>query len=215
VGTVIRADFWLPQEKAGHYIPLEIGVVSEPIAGEQVCGDQWGIRALPGAVLIMVADGLGHGEFAFEAAHEATRVLAETNYLEPAEITHEVHSALKKTRGAAMAVAKFDFAKHVLLFSGVGNISASILSPETSRGLPSHNGTLGQHAGRIQEFAYPWRDGDMLIMHSDGLASRWDLDRYPGIWSKHPSIIAAMLHRDFSRGRDDVTVFVAKLSSHL
>jgi hypothetical protein len=47
-------------------------------------------------------------------------------------------------------------------------------------------------------------------MHSDGLGSRWDLERYPGIWSKHPSIIAAILHRDFCRERDDVTVLVAK-----
>jgi hypothetical protein len=47
-------------------------------------------------------------------------------------------------------------------------------------------------------------------MHSDGLASRWDLDRYPGIWGKHPCVAAAILHRDFSRNRDDVTVLVAK-----
>jgi hypothetical protein len=47
-------------------------------------------------------------------------------------------------------------------------------------------------------------------MHSDGLATRWDLRKYPGIWNKHPSIIAALLHRDFGRGRDDVTVFVAR-----
>jgi hypothetical protein len=47
-------------------------------------------------------------------------------------------------------------------------------------------------------------------MHSDGLGTRWDLERYPGIRSKHPSVIAAILHRDFSRGRDDVTVLVAK-----
>ena len=39
---------------------------------------------------------------------------------------------------------------------------------------------------------------------------RWDLERFPGIWGKHPSVIAAILHRDFSRGRDDVTVLVAK-----
>jgi hypothetical protein len=69
---------------------------------------------------------------------------------------------------------------------------------------------LGQIASRVQEFTYPWNAQDVLIMHSDGLATRWNLQQYPGIWSKHPSIIAAILHRDFSRGRDDVTVLVAK-----
>jgi hypothetical protein len=47
-------------------------------------------------------------------------------------------------------------------------------------------------------------------MHSDGLNTRWDLALYPGIWSKHPALIAGLLYRDFSRERDDVTVLVAK-----
>jgi hypothetical protein len=63
---------------------------------------------------------------------------------------------------------------------------------------------------RLQEFTYPWNPESIFVMHSDGLISRWDLERYPGIWNKPPSVIAALLHRDFSRGRDDVTVLVAK-----
>jgi hypothetical protein len=76
--------------------------------------------------------------------------------------------------------------------------------------MASHNGTVGHQMARVQEFTYPWNADSHLIMHSDGLGSRWDLERYPGIWSKHPSLIATILHRDFSRGRDDVTVLVAK-----
>lgn len=109
-----------------------------------------------------------------------------------------------------MAIAKLDLQQRVLQFAGVGNIGASIVSPDSSRGLPSHNGTLGQHFTRVQEFSYPWNSDNILVMHSDGLATRWDLRKYPGIWSKHSSIIAALLHRDFGRSRDDVTVFVAK-----
>src|SRR5579862_5605807 len=109
-----------------------------------------------------------------------------------------------------MAIARIDLEKRVLQFVGVGNIGASLVAPGSSRGLPSHNGTLGQHASRMQEFSYPWTPDNVLIMHSDGLGTRWDLQKYPGIWSKHPSILAALLHRDFSRGRDDVTVLVAR-----
>ena len=76
--------------------------------------------------------------------------------------------------------------------------------------MASHNGTVGHHMPRIQEFTYPWNADSVVILHSDGLTSRWDLDRYPGIWTKHPSLISAMLHRDFWRRRDDVTVLVAK-----
>ena len=98
----------------------------------------------------------------------------------------------------------------LLSFAGVGNVSASIVSPGVSRSMASHNGTVGHQMPRIQEFTYPWNADSVVIMHSDGLASRWDLERYPGIWVKHPSLISAMLHRDFWRGRDDVTVLVAK-----
>ena len=63
---------------------------------------------------------------------------------------------------------------------------------------------------RVQEFSFPWNGNNILVMHSDGLATRWDLHSYPGIWNKPPGTIAAILHRDFSRGRDDVTVLVAK-----
>ena len=45
-------------------------------------------------------------------------------------------------------------------------------------------------------------------MHSDGLQTSWDLDRYPGIHRRDPALIAALLYRDFERGRDDVTVVV-------
>lgn len=211
VGTIIRADFRTLSARPGKEpARVEIGAVSEPITGEEVCGDGWAVRSTPGGMLMLVVDGLGHGMLANEAAQEAKRVLAETRSVEPHNIVVDVHAALKKTRGAAMAIAKLDLDNRVLKFAGVGNISASIVSAGSSRGLPSHNGTLGQVARRIQEFTYPWNAQDVLIMHSDGLATKWNLEQYPGIWSKHPSIIAAVLHRDFSRGRDDVTVFVAK-----
>jgi hypothetical protein len=47
-------------------------------------------------------------------------------------------------------------------------------------------------------------------MYSDGLGTQWDLGAYPGLRGRHPSIIAAVLYRDFSRRRDDVTVVVAR-----
>ena len=158
----------------------------------------------------MVVDGLGHGVLAAEAAREAERVLAATRESSPHNIVHDAHAALKKTRGAAIGVARIQPEQGLLCFAGVGNVSASIVAPGVSRSMASHNGTLGHQVVKVQEFTYPWNPDSILVMHSDGLTSRWDLERYPGVWSKHPSIIAALLHRDFSRGRDDATVLVAK-----
>ena len=212
-GTLIRAEFW--PEKHSHAVKdgtIEIAAVSEPIRGEVVCGDGWGIRSFADSLVLMVVDGLGHGVLASEAAREAEAVLARTADVSPHDIVQEAHAALKKTRGAAIAVAKIQMENGLLRFAGIGNISVVILAPGVSRSVASHNGTLGHQLDRVQEFTYPWNANSILIMHSDGLGTRWDLERYPGIWNKHPSLIAAILHRDFCRGRDDVTVLVAKMA---
>jgi hypothetical protein len=46
------------------------------------------------------------------------------------------------------------------------------------------------------------------VLHSDGLQTRWRLDAYTGLARRQPSLIAGVLYRDFTRGRDDVTVLV-------
>jgi anti-sigma regulatory factor (Ser/Thr protein kinase) len=215
-GTVVIADFWQDQAETGsaglgwNENTLQIGVVSEPIRGEEVCGDGWAVRLSSDKVILMVVDGLGHGVLAAEPAREAERVLAAARSEALTEILQEAHLALKKTRGAALALAKIEPGKNLLTFTGVGNISASILDSSSSRSMAPHNGILGRHMDRIQEFTAPWNPGNLLVMHSDGLISRWDLKPYPGIWNRHPSLVAALLHRDFSRGRDDATVLAAK-----
>jgi anti-sigma regulatory factor (Ser/Thr protein kinase) len=210
-GTVVSAEFWR-QKGAGpaRNASLEVGVISEPIFGEEFCGDGWGVRDSAEGTLMMVVDGLGHGILAAEAAREAERVLLESKESSPQQIIQDTHCALRKTRGAAQGIARIEANKRLLTFAGVGNISASIVAPGTSRSMASHNGTLGHQMQRVQEFTCPWNADSILVMHSDGLTSRWDLNRYPGLWGKPASVIAAVLHRDFFRGRDDVTVLVAK-----
>jgi hypothetical protein len=53
----------------------------------------------------------------------------------------------------------------------------------------------------------------LLILHSDGLQTRWNLRDYPGLVTRHPAVVTALLHRDFSRGRDDATVLAIRLET--
>ena len=88
-----------------------------------------------------------------------------------------------------------------------------ILDGLDAQHLVSHNGTAGQAMGRVQEFKYRWPSDGQLLMHSDGLTTSWRLDAYPGIIRRHPSVIAGVLYRDASRGRDDACVVVVRKSA--
>jgi hypothetical protein len=100
-----------------------------------------------------------------------------------------------------------------MLYAGVGNISAVIVGYETqtAKSLPSLHGTIGMQIGKVRQFEYPALAGDLLVMHSDGLAARWKPADYPGLWRRNPALIAGVLYRDLKRSYDDATVIVARL----
>jgi anti-sigma regulatory factor (Ser/Thr protein kinase) len=198
------------REPASNRNYLENGVVHLPKAGEQISGDSWAAENQLDKNLILVADGLGYGVLAAQASQEAVRVFQENAKLGPKAILEKAHAALKDTRGAAAAIAQIDRTQQTVRFAGVGNISGVIFTPPQTRSMVSYNGTVGHMMRKVEEFVYPWSQHSLLIMHSDGLATQWDLNRYPGLAARHPALIAAVLYRDFKRIRDDVTVIVAK-----
>jgi hypothetical protein len=160
---------------------------------------------------LLVADGLGHGEGAAEASATAVATVLANPSLPLVLLLETVHEALRPTRGAVAAVAEVAPQAGVLRYAGVGNISASVWAPTGTQRLVSMNGTLGHSVARLREFSYSWPVGGLVVLHSDGLQTRWSLDDYPGLVGRDPSLIAGVLYRDWSRGRDDVTVIVARV----
>jgi serine phosphatase RsbU (regulator of sigma subunit) len=165
-----------------------------------------------GDVAILIADGLGHGPQAAAAAKEAAVAFDRDPFAAPASVIQAADLRMRGTRGGAVAVACFTGQSQTLKYAGVGNIAGSLRAAADApgRGLVSHNGTVGVQVRRIQEFEYPCSRGGLLIMHSDGLQTRWSLDAYLGLSSHHPALIAGTLQRDFARGRDDLTVVAVR-----
>jgi anti-sigma regulatory factor (Ser/Thr protein kinase) len=216
VGTAILCRLWSkPLPRSLQRQPLEAGAVCLPKRGEKISGDLWSIDQSPSRSRILAVDGLGHGPLAAEASVQTMRIFLNDPRLGPAAMVEAMHAGLRSTRGAAVGVAEVDIQNKVTRFAGVGNIAGVILSAQGSRNMVSQNGIVGHNVRRIQEFSYPWPDGGLLVMHSDGLAGRWSIDSYRGLASRHPSLIAGVLYRDFGRGRDDVVVVVAKERSVL
>ena len=189
---------------------VEVGGFCLPKPGEEACGDAWDEEARVSGVTLLVTDGLGHGVGAADAARESVLSFRARQGTPPAVRVEAIHSALRSTRGAAVAVTEIDLSTRVVKFAGLGNVSARLVSESGVRHLVSHNGTAGHAARRIDEFTYPWAPHDVLVMHTDGLATQRDLAAYPGLIERHPSLVAAVLYRDFARGRDDTAVVVAR-----
>ena len=210
-GTIVMIELGKPPAKeAGQTRKPDVAGFAIPYPGERVCGDAWFCYQTPHRTVLLLADGLGHGWGASEAAEEAIATFRKRVELAPGEILSYIHDALRKTRGAVGAVAEIRPAERLLIYAGVGNISGVVLDGNTSRSLVSHNGTLGMMSPKIQEFRSEWAPNSTLILHSDGLQSRWDLSSYSGLLSRHPAVIGGALLRDFRRQRDDVSVVVTK-----
>jgi anti-sigma regulatory factor (Ser/Thr protein kinase) len=190
------------------------GVSQHSLRNDPACGDAWHLAYDQGRVSALVIDGLGHGEFAQEAARAGAAPFAEDPFRDAPLLISEMHGAMSGTRGGAAAVAQFDPAGGRLRFTGIGNIGANLVGPDRSRGLASHPGIVGVQFRKAHAFDFDEAAGRLLVMYSDGLQSRWNLADYPGLINRHPALIAAVLHRDFCRGRDDVTVLVVALEKN-
>ena len=211
-GTGLVARMWngvVPS--AGKTQAVRTGLINLAMPGESVSGDAWYAESSSRRTVCAVVDGLGHGPLAAQAAVLAVESLREHH---DASLTDQIdfaHGALRSTRGAALGVAEILHDQGIVKFVGIGNIMAAVYQAGTVRNMVSQNGILGHKMGRVREFQYPWSDSAMLIMCSDGINTHWDINLYAGLAARDPSLIAATLYRDFTRGRDDTTVMVLKM----
>ena len=209
-GTAVFARIGPTPTTGSRRLPFEWGAVSLAMPGESVCGDACDVFISDSELRIIVADGLGHGPEASRAAQTAIEQFKRHRSTSPKMLIEEAHRAMSATRGAAIAAGHLSLSSEMLTYAGIGNISGSLVTHGESRGLMSHNGTVGANMRSVQQLDYAWLAGWMLVMHSDGIQTRWDLSKYPGIFSCHVAILAGVLARDFNRGRDDATVVVVR-----
>ena len=209
-GTVVLARLY---PRTGACVDLRFGVSQHSLHDDPACGDTWALALTEQGIAALVIDGLGHGEDAAQAARAGADVFEAAPFADLQVTIGAMHQAMTGTRGGAVALARYERAQRRFSFAGIGNISASLIEGTRSQGLASHPGIVGGHYRKVHVFDYAEPSARWLILHSDGLQSRWNLNDYPGLVHCHPAVIAAVLHRDFCRGRDDVTVLIIDLES--
>ncbi|MDX3800352.1 ATP-binding SpoIIE family protein phosphatase [Streptomyces sp. AK04-3B] len=192
---------------------VRAGGVNIPFRGDECSGDAWTCVRDGDLVTLMMADGLGHGP---EAARASTAAVAEARrsaHLPPAELLRRLDAALRGTRGAAVGVARLDLRAGRLRFAGIGNIGARLREGDSWRHLISRPGIVGVHRpATLPETEADWAADRLLVLHSDGLPSRWAPPADPRLLAADPALTAAVTVRDAGSSarpvRDDTAVAV-------
>ncbi|WP_433389197.1 SpoIIE family protein phosphatase [Micromonospora sp. KLBMP9576] len=208
-GTVLAVQVW-PGGQVEREHPW-VGALARPLTGESVSGDGYAWRVVEGRRQVLVCDGLGHGPLAAAATDAALAAFRKAPAGPPAVVVGHLHRSMSHTRGAALAVAEPVPSTGTLRYSGLGNISAAVIGVDGKRrGMVSLPGIAGHQRPPIREYDYPFDDGALLVMHSDGVVDRWQLDDYPGLVDRSPLVVAATVLRDAGTRRDDACVLVAR-----
>ena len=179
-----------------------------PITGETECGDAYGVVPADGAVTAVLCDGLGHGPLAAAAAAAGVAAVLDDPAGEPAALLERVHRRMSGTRGGAVGVVQVG--GQLARFAGLGNVAASIVSDGQRKSMISIPGIAGVQARTIRQFEYDVPPGSAVIVHSDGVSSRWEAAALPALEARDPLLIAAVLLAEAGVHRDDAGVLVLK-----
>jgi anti-sigma regulatory factor (Ser/Thr protein kinase) len=212
-GTALVARFW-PRPRA--YVPrgpaIRCAGLIRPITGETECGDAFGVLRTDDTVTAVFCDGLGHGPLAAAAAAAALAAVLDepasgpASTGEPAALLERAHRRMSGTRGGAVAVVQVS--GQLARFAGLGNVAAFILSAGSRKSMLSVPGIAGYQARAFRQFEYEVPPGAAVILHSDGISSRWEVAAVPGVETKDPLLIAAVLLGEAGIHRDDAGVLV-------
>ena len=147
-----------------------IGVVTRSLADDPYCGDRCAWWEHAGNVYLFLADGLGHGQLAHEAATAALDSLRRQSPAELTTLLTQCDQDIRHTRGVALGVAMIDPGRQTLEFCGVGNIRALMVSQDQrQRHFTCGYGIVGAGFKNLRVETLPFAPGDTLIMASDGI----------------------------------------------
>jgi anti-sigma regulatory factor (Ser/Thr protein kinase) len=210
VGTIVTARFHrrrgIPDELPGE----ATAGITRPIDGEDLCGDAYAVCVEDGRIRLMMCDGSGHGPLAMSASQGAVRSFHKDRSGGPGEILARIHTALRGTRGGAVAVADVDLDRRTVQFAGLGNIAGAVVTDGRKHGMVSVPGIAGYQARAIKTYDYELPAGAVVVLHSDGLTERWSPAKREQLFSREPLLIAAALLRDAGVRKDDASVLVAR-----
>lgn len=209
-GTIVTARIY-KTDPSNKKKGLNCRGLNIPKPGERVSGDGYCIRETQEGFQLLVADGLGHGEEAHAAVEKACEAFATHSETSPVETIRYIHERIRKTRGIVGLVVFFNKTAGQWTIAGVGNISSRWFGLNNSRSHVSYNGIIGYNIpGSMNNQVLSLEEFNQFIACSDGIRSRWELTKFPGIGHHDGMIIASAIYKEFVRGNDDASIIVCK-----
>jgi anti-sigma regulatory factor (Ser/Thr protein kinase) len=199
----------LSQERA----PIEWGVASAALPGQDESGDLALVTTFPNGALLAVIDGLGHGPEAALAARTAGKLLAANPSDDPLSILERCHEGLRKTRGVVMSLASWSARTDSLTWLGVGNVEGVLVRHDKRRSceeLMLRGGVVGYRLPPLRSESLSVAPGDTLVFATDGVTSEFKSGIDPEL---SPQRSADLLLARFRKGTDDACVCAARYVS--
>lgn len=149
-------------------------IISREVAfeGEIYCGDMTFHQSLEDGFFMAVADGLGHGESAYQTVQPIYRFLQDNASSDVMALIKQIDQQIRPSQGAALALAYVDLQKAQLSFVGVGNINAYLIG-ENDQSFVSRDGMVGANMRTPKLQTIDLKAGDKLVMISDGIQNRF------------------------------------------
>ncbi len=171
--------------------------------GETRSGDTVVVRHEGDLTLVAVIDVLGHGARAADVADRAEAHLHEVALGHDAHrLMESLHHALRGTRGAAATFYLFERGR--IRGCGIGNVE--LRTQGSSVPVFLNPGIIGQNVRQIRTFEADLRPGDRMILFSDGISSRADLNRVRNLT---PDIACRTMFSEHRKAHDDATLVIA------
>jgi serine phosphatase RsbU (regulator of sigma subunit) len=190
---------------------IDWGAAARARSGETESGDAFIIKSVPHGVLIGVADGLGYGVEAAEAARKALKSARSHPNESLTEIAQSCHLALRGTRGAALTLVHIDGPTGILTWLGVGTVAGTLwrarVGVSAFESLLLGGGMLGQVAPPVMTASLPISTGDTLVLLTNGVRWRPEGGSIP---RAAPAVMARRLLDENAISNDDALVLVAR-----
>lgn len=190
-------------------IKIDYHIAKKSLDNDVYCGDTAIIKEFGGKVFIGIVDVLGHGKEADQVARICDRFLGNNCGEDLIATIKGLHLRISKTRGAVASLCLVDLKTCAVRYVGVGDITAIKFGPSPTR-FVGRSGVIGYALPTLREESTKLHDGDLIVLHTDGVSGSFAWNDYQEIFEGDARTIAERIMGKYRRETDDALCIVFK-----